>query len=479
MPIDLTDSAKFRSYEEIIAAKERYAVAVGFDEPVTDPWLFGFQRRMVEWALAGGRRAVFADTGLGKSRVQLRWADAVQRRTGGRVLILAPLAVGPQTVQESNVVGIDGVTFARRPEDSGSARIVVTNYDNLDKWDSTEVSGVVLDESAILKNFMGATKRHLCERFNRTPFRLCCSATPAPNDHLELGNHADFLGILSSHQMIARWFINDGGEAGKYRLKGHAVASFWDWVASWAVCCGKPSDVAPEFFDEDSRYILPPIHLHKHVVNVDLTVGRKDGALFRMGELSATTIHQEKRLTTTERAAKVAEIMSAEPNEHWLIWCETDYESEAIRAVVSGMVEVSGSMPSDTKADRLLAFANNGGRLLTKPKIGGAGLNLQICARMLFSGGSYSYESFYQSIRRCWRFGQSRDVHVHVVLAYTEQAMWSVISGRSQDHEGMKVEMFAASRRAQSRHSAMLDYHPTHSGRLPTWLKSTHLEPTE
>lgn len=461
-----------RSYEDIIAAKERYAPAVGFRADITDDWLFPFQRHIVRWALEGGRRAVFADTGLGKSRMQLRWAQAVADHTGGRVLILAPLAVGPQTVQEAQRVGLEGVVFAQSAHEAGDARIVVTNYDALSKFDALEVAGVVLDESSILKAFVGATKVKLCERFRQTPFRLCATATPAPNDHLELGNHADFLGILSSHQMIARWFINDTSQMGTYRLKGHAVRSFWDWVASWAMCAGKPSDVGPY---SDDGYILPPLNLVRHVVDVDLVEGRKDGELFRLASLSATGLHREKRRTASARAEKTAAIVAEKSGAPWLVWCETDYEAEELMRVLPGAVEVSGSMPAHTKSDRLLGFVDRGGVLVTKPKIAGYGMNFQHCADMVVSGGSYSYESFYQLVRRCYRFGQSRPVNVHVVMAVTEQPMWDVVNGKAADHEGMKREMFAASRRAQSRTASMLDYHPAHTGRLPTWLTSLEI----
>ena len=464
-----------QSYEEIIAAKERYAPASGFDAEVNEDWLFPFQRHIVRWALAGGRRAVFADTGLGKSRMQLAWADRVARHTGGRVLILAPLAVGPQTVREAATVGLGGVVFARSPAESGDARIVVSNYDNLDKWDGVEFAGVVLDESSILKSYMGATKRALMERFADTPFKLAATATPAPNDHLELGNHAEWLGILSSHQMIARWFINDSGEAGKYRLKGHAVRSFWDWVASWAICVGVPSDIGPY---ADDGYVLPALRLHRHIVQVDLREGAKEGALFRLGELSATSIHRERRITAPEKAAKVADLVLGESHEPWLVWCDTNYEAEEVTARLGGaavnLYEVAGDMHPDVKSERLLRFAEGrpGDVLLTKPKIAGFGMNYQRCARCVFMGTSYSYEAFYQTVRRVWRFGQLREVDVHVVLAVTDQATWDVVSGKAEDHAAMKAHMFAASRRAQARHSSMLDYHPTHRAALPSFVRT-------
>lgn len=459
-----------RSYEDIIAAKERYAPAVGFRADVDHGWLWPFQRHAVRWALEGGRRALFEDTGLGKSRQQLAWARHVHQHTGERVLILAPLAVGPQTAREAAKVGLDGVTFAQTPTEAGNARIVVTNYDSVHKFETFGEAGIVLDESSILKAFAGKTKVYLCDRFKGTPFRLAATATPAPNDHLELGNHAEWLGILSSHQMIARWFINDTSQMGTYRLKGHAVRPFWDWVTSWALCAGLPSDLGPY---DDTGYVLPPLNMHRHVVNVDLTEGRRDGALFRLGELSATGVHAEKRRTVNERAQKVGAIVRAEPDEPWLVWCETDYEAAALmRELPGGAVEVAGSMPAKVKTERLLGFADTGGILVTKPDIAGFGMNWQNCARMVVSGGTYSYEKFYQLIRRSWRFGQTRPVDVHVVMAVTEQHMWEVVSDKANDHATMKREMFAASRRAQARHTSMLDYHPDHNGRLPSWLAS-------
>lgn len=456
------------TYEQHLAAKFAYAPTAGFDADVSEPWLFPHQSHTVKWALAGGRRAVFLDTGLGKTRIELAWADHVARHTGGRVLLLAPLAVGAQTVREAEAVGIVGVVFARCPEDAVAARIIVSNYDNLDKWDGIELAGVVLDESSILKSFMGSTKTRLVERFAHTPYRLACTATPAPNDYLELGNHSDFLGVLTSHQMIARWFINDTTTMGVYRLKAHAVTPFWDWVASWAIMGSLPSHVGPY---DDRGYVLPPLHLHRHVVDVDIVAGAGDGFLFRMPGLSATGIHGEKRRTADARAAKVAALIAAEPDEPWLVWVETNYEAEAVMALLPGAVEVEGSMTPEVKTARLLGFGA-GGVLVTKAKIAGFGMNWQHCARVVFAGGSYSYESFYQSIRRCWRFGQTRPVHAHVVMAYTEQHLWDVVSAKSDAHGVMRDQMIAASIRAQSRAAKKADYHPTHAAPIPAWLTS-------
>lgn len=458
-------------YTDFLASKVQPAKPSGFDVDVDADYLFPFQRDCVKWALRQGRAALFEDTGLGKTRQQLEWARHVvehARRTGEspRVLLLAPLAVGTQTVREAAECGIPGVRIARHQSDVEDG-ITVTNYDALHHFEADTFTGVVLDESSILKAFSGRMKQSLVSAFARTPYRLACTATPAPNDHLELGNHSEFLGVLSSHQMIARWFINDTSTFGTYKLKGHAVGPFWDWVCSWARCVGKPSDIGKY---SDDGYILPELNLHRHVVGVDIVEGR-GGALFRIVDTSATNLHREKRRTAKSRALRVAELIHAEPHERWLVWVDTDYDADAIRGAIPDVVEVRGSDDPTVKSERLLGFADGKIRVLvTKPKIAGYGMNWQGCARVAFVGPSYSYEQFYQAVRRCWRFGQSRAVDVHVIQAATEGAVWETISRKAGDHDGLKLQMFAASRRAQSRAAQPETYNPTVTGRLPDWL---------
>lgn len=456
------------TYEQHLAAKFHYAAPSGFGATADAPWLFPHQRHTVEWALAGGRRAVFLDTGLGKTRIELAWADHVSRHTGGRVLILAPLAVGAQTVREAGVVGLDGVVFARTPADAGDARIVVSNYDSLDHWTGVDFAGIVLDESSILKSFMGRMRTQLIEYAQEIPYRLACTATPAPNDFDELGNHSEFLGLYRRVEMLSRFFVNDLADTGTWRVKNHAITPFWDWVASWAIMGSLPSHVGP--FSDDG-YNLPALHLHRHVVDVDIKTGAEDGFLFRLPGLSATGIHGEKRRTSDVRAAKVAALIAAEPAEPWLVWVETNYEAEAVMALLPGAVEVEGAMKPEVKTARLLGFCN-GGILVTKAKIAGFGMNWQHCARVVFAGGSYSYESFYQSIRRCWRFGQTREVHAHVVMAYTEQHLWDVVSAKSDAHGVMRGQMIAASVRAQAKAAMRKRYTPTHEAPIPAWLQT-------
>lgn len=455
------------TYEQHLAAKFHHAPPCGFDVNVNNEWLFPHQRHAVKWALSGGRRAIFLDTGLGKTRIELAWSDYVCRHTGGRVILLAPLAVGAQTVREAEVVGLSGVVFARRPDDvPADARIVVVNYDSIDNFDDVYFAGVVLDESSILKSFTGKTRTGLIERFKDTPYRLAATATPAPNDFDELGNHSEFLGLYRRVEMLSRFFVNDLADTGTWRVKNHAIIPFWDWVASWALMGSLPSHIGPY---DDGAYVLQPLHLHRHVVNVDIKTGAEEGFLFRLPGLSATGVHGEKRRTADARAAEVARIMALEPDEPWLVWVETNYEAEAVMALLPDAVEVSGDMKPEVKTSRLLGFCD-GGHLVTKAKIAGFGMNWQHCARVIFAGGTYSYESFYQSIRRCWRFGQRRPVHAHVVMAYTEQHMWDVVSAKSDAHQAMRDHMIAASTRAQGKAASRAAYVPTHSAPVPAWF---------
>lgn len=471
------------TYAEFLARKVPVVPPKGFRPSLPDgSRLFPFQRTAVDWACRVGRAALFEDTGLGKSGQALSWAHevvkhAVAEALPERVLVLTPLAVGPQMVREAEKFAIPNVHISRGMEDLGEAGIAVANYELLHKFDPAAFTGVVLDESSILKSFMGSTKQRLCKAFETTPFKLCCTATPAPNDHLELGNHAEFLGVMSSHQMIARWFINDTSTFGTYRLKGHAVRSFWDWVCSWARCIGKPSDLDPSFSDDG--YVLPPLNVRSHTVDVDQVTDRAEGQLFRSVEMSATSVHAEKKRTAPARAEKVFEIVSREPGEQWLIWVETDYDADAVRAALGGdVVEVRGSDSLDLKAKRLLAFADGDiAVMVTKPSIAAYGLNLQNCARTIFAGPSYSYEQFYQAVRRFWRFGQKRAVDAHVVLAATELGVWDVVQQKADAHEEMKTAMFAASRRAQSKSERSPDYLPGVRGRVPEWLVSDERRP--
>lgn len=457
------------NYESFINSKRIGVEAVGFEPgPISAP-LFPFQRRNVEWACRLGRCALFLDTGLGKTAQQLEWALQVCNFTGGRVLILAPLAVGKQTAREAGKFNIGGAKYALNTADANGARIVITNYERLEHFDAADFAGVVLDESGILKQYSGAMKVALCEAFARTPYRLACTATPAPNDHTELGNHAEFLGVMRARDMLTAWFCKEGTA---FRLKGHAVESFWDWVSSWAVLASLPSDIGDY---SDDGYVLPQLTLHRHIVSMERNLSTsQDGLLFDAGNLSATTIQRERKRTSSARSAKVAEIVQADPGESWIVWCETDNEADELMGAMAEIspVEVRGSDTPQAKEKALVGFTNGDVRvLITKPKIAGYGLNWQHCARVVFAGTTFSFESYYQAIRRSWRFGQTRPVQAHVVMAETERGVWSVLERKRMAHEQMKAEMLSSARRRHIENTPASSYLPRQPITIPEWLR--------
>ena len=456
-------------YQSFIASKRIVAQPAGFEPPALTAAMFPHQRDVTAFALRQGRAALFLDTGLGKSLCALEWSRCVAEHTGRPVLILTPLAVAAQFVREGERFGID-VRHVREDADCDGAAICVANYERLHLLRPERFAGVVLDESSILKSMMGATKRALVEAFRDHRFKLCCTATPAPNDYMELGNHAEFLAVMQSNEMLSRFFVNDTSTASQsWRLKGHGVSEFWSWIASWARCVSLPSDLGYD----DAGYALPPLRLHQHMVATDPTLMRGD-KLFRVPDMSATAIHREKRLTVDSRADALAAIVAAEPAEPWVLWCDTDYEADALAERITDAVEIRGSMPSATKEDRIVAFSEGRARsIITKPSLTGFGLNWQHCARVGFVGLSFSYESFYQAVRRCWRFGQARPVEVHIAMADTERATWDVVSRKAGDHDGMKAEMRAAMKRIAVTHETKTAYRPGEPMQLPAWLRRT------
>jgi hypothetical protein len=461
------------SYEEFLASKTAYRADHGFRPGPLPGFLFPFQATIVEWACLQGRCAIWADTGLGKTGMQLAWAEQVYRKTNKDILILCPLAVARQTSREAEKFGLESPVTVCRTGADAKPGINVTNYQMLKHFDVSRFGGVVVDESDILANFSGKVKKLILESFRETPFKLDCSATPAPNDHMEIGNHADFLGAMAGHEMLSRWFINDGREAGKYVLKAHGVDDFWRWVSSWAVAVGKPSDLGCE----DGAYDLPPLRMHQHVVEVDNIDGRQDGFLFRMPSMSATGMHKEMRRTAADRAAAVADLVrSFDPEEVSLIWCHTDYESDALRGLLPDAVEVKGTQSIEEKESRLDAFSLGQVKtLISKPSICGHGMNWQHCRKPIFMGLDYSFKGFYQAIRRNWRFGQSMPVDAHIFMAETEGRLLDTIQRKQSDYEAMKRSMIAAMKKhglgSQSERYALEGYNPTVTMKLPDWLQ--------
>lgn len=423
------------NYDEFIKSKVKLAMPHGFEPmPFTAP-LFDWQAHVVAWAIRQGRAALFEDCGLGKTAQQLEWAKQIAEHTGGAVIILTPLSVAKQTLSEAEKFGISA-RVVTQPEQVGPG-INITNYEKLELFDECEFSGVVLDESSILKNFTGKTRVALTERFRATPYRLCCTATPAPNDYMEFGQHCDFLGVMPSNEMLSRFFINDTMNFGTYRLKGHAEQGFWEWVATWAACIGKPSDIG---FADDG-YDLPGLNLETIVVDVDERA--KDGAeeLFRNVTLSATTMHAEFRETAAHRAQAVADMVN-NSDEAWIVWCNTNLESDELSARINGAVDVRGSDRPEHKEKRIADFTSGKVRvLISKPSICGFGMNWQHCRNVAFVGLSYSFEDFYQALRRSYRFGQTREVNAYIVQARTEGAILAAIRRKMEQHEAMQVNM--------------------------------------
>lgn len=453
-------------YLKLIAAKKIAAKPRGFEPGPIHQGLKPHQAHCVDFAVRQGSAGIFIGTGMGKTMIALEWARHIVERTNKPVLMLAPLACAKQHESEAARFGFDARAI-RDPTEISGARVYITNYDRIDKFEIGDFSGVVCDEGSIVKNFTGATTRKLITECAKVRFRLSCSATPAPNDHTELGQQSALLDVMESPEMLARWFIADQTNMGRYRLKKSAVRDFWDWVASWARCLSKPSDIGLS----DDGYILPELRSIRHIVQADRSVDTGEN-LFRIPDTSATSIHREKRKTISARAAVVAAVVEAEPDEPWLIWCDTDYEADALRAAIPQALEVRGSQRLEVKEERLQAFASGEARvLLTKPSVAGYGLNWQHCARMAFAGLSFSFESYHQAVRRCWRFGQTRHVHVHVAMADTERGIWDVVSRKQGDHETMSTEMAAAMRRAAKSSHVLTDYTPAVQARLPAFLK--------
>lgn len=439
-------------YRQFIASKRKTASAVGFSVESVDlnSNLWDWQSLIVQWCLRLGRAAVFADCGLGKTLIQLAWAEQVTRHTDKPVLILCPLAVGWQTKREAERFGIRCPVriVAAMTDIAADSGICICNYEKLHLFDCSVFGGVVLDESSVLKNYTGKTKQALISEFRNTRFKLACTATPAPNDMLELGNHAEFLGIMPSNEMIARWFINDSMKCGKYRLKAHGEQDYWKWVSSWAVCISKPCDLGEQF--QDNRYTLPELKIVKTFLESESI---PKGYLINPGKtVSATNVHEEKRASLIQRCREVVQLVKTESRKPWVVWCGTDYEAnEILRQLgvrgdgkddLGGVVEVRGSHSVETKEDRLNSFSRGLSRvIITKPEIGGFGLNWQHCDQMTWFA-SFSYEQFYQSVRRMLRFGQqAKAVTVHVIASENEESVVQAIAAKEQQHLEMKSGM--------------------------------------
>ena len=456
----------YRDYESFIASKGFADVPTGFDCDVPIGPLFDFQAVCVKWALKRGRAALFEDTGLGKTLQQVIWAQYVCEHTGGNVIIAAPLCVAQQTVEEAASFGIT-IKYCRCDADVESG-ITITNYEMLEHFDLESFVGVVLDESSILKSVNGKTRQFITDAFRRTPYKLSCTATPSPNDWMELGNQAEFLGVMTAVEMLSTFFTHDGGDTGKWRLKGHGKVKFWEWMATWAICIRNPADLG---FD-GSRYVLPPLNLVEHVVESGELL---PGQLFPIVAQSLTERRQAKRGSMESRlelAARLANDRAAS----CIVWCHLNEESERLTKMIDGAVEVTGSMPIEEKTRNIMAFTHGEKRVLvSKASICGAGMNWQFCDTEIFAGMNDSYEEFYQAVRRCYRFGQKNTVTAHIITADTEGAVKDNIARKQAQSDAMAEEMVAYMRdltkkQIQGATSGTEAYRPTVPLAIPAWV---------
>jgi DNA modification methylase len=417
-------------YEEFVAAKRRSEVATGHQPGDLNEHLFDFQHAIVSWAVRRGRAAIFADTGLGKTLMQLSWADEVASHTKGIVLVLAPLAVSEQTIEQGSTFGIEvkRVPHGQTPTEPG---IWITNYERMEVIDFDSLHGLVLDESSILKSHTGKTRTELINRCQAVPYRLSCTATPSPNDFEELGNQCEFLGVMTRSEMLATYFMNDTGDTGTWVLKGWGASRFWEWMGSWAVVLRNPADLG---FD-GTRYNLPAPEYLEHVVETDVS-----GDLFAKPAQTMLERRKAQRDSIEARCIELAKVVNADKSEPWLIWCHLNDEAEMLKSMIEGSVNVQGSDSVEFKTDAMMRFSRGELRvLISKPKICGYGMNWQHCARMAFVGLDDSFEKFYQAVRRCYRFGQKRNVQVHVFTAENEgQILLNLKRKESQHHEMSK-----------------------------------------
>lgn len=459
------------TYDDFLHSKQHIQPSCGFDRPKErmNQMMFEWQKDITRWALRKGRAALFEDCGNGKTIQQLEFSQAVCEHTGMPVLIVAPLTVGEQTKREAAKFGYTA-TLCRTQADVQHG-INITNYEMLEHFNADAFGGVVLDESSILKNFMGKVRTQIIEMFRNTPYRLSCTATPSPNDHMELGNQAEFLGIMSRTEMLATYFIHDGSDTSKWRLKGHAENRFWEWVATWAVVLTCPGDLG---YPNDG-YILPDLVMHEHLVDVSTSM---DDGLFGWVAQTLTERRDARRMSLRERCAKAAEIVSFDPGEQWVIWCDLNDESELLTSLISGAIEVRGSDKPDDKAKSLRGFADGSVRyLVTKPSIAGFGMNWQNCHNMIFVGLSDSYEAMYQAIRRCYRFGQKFPVNVNIVTSAAEGSVKANIERKEAQAEFMKKNMVQHTKEILEQDirgavRIVIPYNPQVDMLIPEWLRS-------
>ena len=455
---------KNKEYVEFLEKKKKRPKTWGFtiEDSNINPLMFEFQKYCVKRAVEVGRFALFEDCGLGKTFQQLEWCRQISEREQKPVLILTPLAVSGQTIKEAEKFGY---SVERLKDDTFlSVKTYITNYEQLDNIDASLFCGVALDESSILKNFEGKMRNQLMDRFLFTPYKSCWTATPSPNDPMELGNHSEFLGVMSRNEMLSMYFVHDGGDTAKWRIKGHAEKEFWRWVSTWAIMISKPSDIG---FD-DTGYILPELNMIETIIE---THKRDNGMLFNDVAINATNFNKELKLTLIDRLDRVADIVN-DSTDNFIIWIKQDAEGEYLRKLIPDAIEVKGSDKPDVKENRLLGFANNEFRvLITKTKIAQYGLNYQNCHNQIFASLDFSFESLYQAIRRSLRFGQKNKVNIYIVTTDTMQNVIQNIKDKQAKFYTMQYHMVEAMRSVFISKKEKL--HQEVGFELPTFLKAS------
>lgn len=449
------------NYKEFLNNKRFVLESSGFDIDVSvlNTKLFQYEKDVVRWALKKGKACIFSDCGTGKTAMQLEWAQKVHEHTNGMILILAPLAVAEQTKREGEKFGID-VKVCEKQDDCVNG-INITNYEKLDRFVANKFVGIVLDESSILKSYSGKVRNSIINNFHEVPYKLACTATPAPNDYMELGNHSEFCGVMTRAEMLSMFFVHDGGQTSKWRLKGHAQDVFWQWLATFSVFIDNPKNIGYDMKGFD----LPELNVAEIVVDGDTPVSET---------LTLSERRQARKDSLELRCEKAAELVNSS-NEQWLVWCDLNDESRRLHELTNESVEVKGSDKPEHKGNAMLSFSDRRIKaLVTKPSIAGFGMNWQNCHNMIFTGLSDSYEQFYQAVRRCWRFGQERPVNVYIIISAREGCVKENIERKQADFIKMQKEMTELTKEITKKElkstcRISTPYEPKHIMRLPEW----------
>lgn len=449
------------NYEEFLKQKDYVLKSSGFDidKNELNPMLYEFQKDIVRWALAKGKACIFSECGTGKTPMQLEWGWQVHQHTGGKILILAPLAVADQTRREGEKFGIPA-KVCESQEDCIEG-INITNYEKLNRFVANEFVGVILDESSILKSFTGKVRNSIIENFQNVPYKLACTATPAPNDYMELGNHAEFCGVMTRSEMLSMFFVHDGGQTSKWRLKGHAQDVFWQWMASWSVFIDNPSNLGYQI----SGYDLPTLHINEIIVDGDKPITEN---------LTLTERRNARKETLELRCKRAAELIN-NSNEQWLVWCDLNAEGELLEELISESKNVQGSDKPSYKSETMLSFSDENLKcLISKPSLAGFGMNWQNCHNMIFTGLSDSFEQYYQAVRRCWRFGQEKEVNVYIIISAREGCVKENIERKQKDFIAMRDAMITLTKditKKELKQTCRIStpYEPHIEMKLPDW----------